>query len=447
VGNKTKVAIPEVIVKWITYALVLHIVALVLAAASSLFGLLAHVREFSMVCFSSCTSGVGAAVTLLAFIFDIAFFFLAKSRLNAVKGGSASIGNAIWLTLAAWILLFLSGCFYGLGRCCISRRPRFMSRDGEADKWVPAPSTGPTYEEQMRLDAVKAEADRKAQQKQGELGLPAFPEYDPTQPLTADVEHEAQPAVPYRDAGYAAAPTGTRAVDEYYNTTANNVYPPRRQATASSDRTQRTAYNHSQQTSGYAPSGYAGATAVSSGPALTSGYLNVDNAGYQHGQYPSQTSTRYEQYANNVGRRETSNNVDYEQNMYSPCKSCFVLLSNRLKKIVAQTTTCGRLLGLRRRTIPVWIPSGRHTPLPHKPSIWTRTMRRASPNLNNFTHSPTLPRHNNRPHHTIPHKPKRSRHPLVPTRSAVVVMATTACLYCTIPNQTQVSYRTQVAHQ
>ncbi|KAH8990201.1 pali-domain-containing protein [Lactarius hatsudake] len=318
VGNKTSIDIPEVIVKWITYALVLHIVALILAAISSVFGLLAHVREFSMTCFSSCTSGVGAAVTLLAFIFDLAFFFLAKSRLNSVKGGKATIGNAIWLTLVAWILLFFSGCFYGLGRCCIRRRPRDMARsDREGGGWVPAQSTGQTYEEQMRLDAVKAEADRKARLKQGELGLPAFPEYDPTQPLTGDAEHDTQPALPYRDAGYAAAPVGTRAVDEYYKPTGNNAYPPRRQPTASSGRTGNI---HSQQSSAYAPSVYAGSTAASTGPPVTSGYLNADNTGYQHGQYPSQATTRYghELSASNVGRRQTGNSADYGQSTYSP---------------------------------------------------------------------------------------------------------------------------------
>ncbi|KAI0308334.1 SUR7/PalI family-domain-containing protein [Multifurca ochricompacta] len=316
VGNRTKVHIPEVIVKWITYALVLHIVALVLAAISSVFGLLAHVREFSMSCFSTCISGVGAAITLLAFIFDLAFFFLAKSRLNSVKGGSATMGNAIWLTLAAWLLLFFSGCFYGLGRCCVRRRPRDMA-PSEAGRWVPAQSTGPTYEDQMRLDAVKAEADRKARQKQGELGLPSFPEYDPTQPLTADAEHDTQPHLSYRDAQYAAAPVGTRAVDEYYNPTGNNAYPPRRQPTTSSERTQQTGYAHSQQTSGYAPSGYAGATAITTTPAVQSGYLNVDS---RHEQYPSQTSTRYghEQYTSNTGYGHGQyGNSD----TFSPCRS------------------------------------------------------------------------------------------------------------------------------
>lgn len=245
-----------------------------------------------MSCFSTCISGLGATITLLAFIFDLAFFFLAKSRINAVNGGSATMGIAIWLTLAAWILLFFSGCFYGLGRCCIRRRPRDMTPDG--GRWVPAQSTGPTYEEQMRLDAAKAEADRKARQNKAEVGLPAFAEYDPTQPLTSDAEYEAQQPVSYRDAQYAAAPVGTRAVDDYY-AAGNNAYPPRRQPTTSSARTQQTGYAHSQQTSGYSPSTYAAAMAVSTGAPVSSGYLNANNIRYQHEQYPSQANSGYGQ--------------------------------------------------------------------------------------------------------------------------------------------------------
>ena len=274
-----------------------------------------------MSCFSTCVSGVGAAVALLAFIFDLALFFLARSRINSVKGGSATMGNAIWLTLIAWLLLFFSGCFYGLGRCCIRRRPRAMV-PGEGGGWMPAQSTGPTYEEQMRLDAVKAEADRKARQQKSELGLPAFAEYDPTQPLTADAEHEPQSRVPYRDAQYAAAPVGTRAVDEYYAAGNNaNAYPPRRQPTTSSVYTQQTGYAPSQRSaSGYAPSTYAGAAVVSAGPPVLGGYLNADNVGRQHEQYPSDASARYgqEQYAtHNVGHRRASRDG---QSTYS-CRS------------------------------------------------------------------------------------------------------------------------------
>ncbi|KAJ6520403.1 SUR7/PalI family-domain-containing protein [Mycena sanguinolenta] len=226
VGNNLPVDIPNVVVKWLTYVLVLHIVALALAAASAVFGLLAHIREMAMTCCSTCISGFAAAVALLAFIFDLALFFVAKARINAV--GSASIGNAIWLTLAAWILLFFSGCFYTLGRCCISKR----QKRGDWDRRQEPPPPGTS--DQMRLDAVKAEADRKARQKASEGGLPAFHE---RQPLTTsayddgtNVYTDGNPTTP---GGYVQAPVGSRAVDQYYNNTdaggynnASAAYPP-----------------------------------------------------------------------------------------------------------------------------------------------------------------------------------------------------------------------------
>src|SRR5882762_4050235 len=97
-GNDTKIQLPNVVVKWITYCLVLHIVALALAAGSAVFGLLAHIREMSMTCCSTCVSGFAAAVAMIAFIFDLALFFLTKARINSA-GGNAAFGNAIWLTV------------------------------------------------------------------------------------------------------------------------------------------------------------------------------------------------------------------------------------------------------------------------------------------------------------------------------------------------------------
>lgn len=289
-GNTTKLKIPDIAVKWITYALVLHIVALVLSAISAVFGLLAHVREMAMTCFSSCIAGFGAVVALLAFIFDLALFFVAKSRLNSVSGGSASIGISIWLTLASWLLLFFSGCFYGLGRCCISRRPPKaydeQQRGGEDG-----------YGSQMRMDAMKSEADRKNRQAAGEGGLPAFQEYDPTQPLHAVVDNDevyAAGAVPYRDnaagagqntgyapAGYVQGAAGHRAIDEYNSPPSpNSSHPPQ---------PRRAGSGHTQATSAYAPSqyGYAGASPPVPGVPANNQYLST--APYQgHDAYPSQ---------------------------------------------------------------------------------------------------------------------------------------------------------------
>lgn len=320
VGNHLPIQIPQVVVKWITYALVLHIVGLILAAVSAFFGLLAHVREFSMTCCSTCISGFGAAVTLVAFIFDLAFFFIAKSRINAVKGGSASMGIAIWMTLAAWLLLFFAGCFFGLGRCCISRRPR----EHEKRK----PSVDDAYAEQMRLDAVKAEADRKARQQRSEVGLPAFQEYEQTKPLTADPEEyidDGEQILPYRPhqqsppgggagvgagvaaynrngvspptgayaGGYTQAPPGSRAMDDYYNQRPSqpNAYPPQ---------PRRQTSGHTQSSSSYSQSSYHATSSPappvptippppSSNSAGGAAYL-VPGAAYGHSQYPSAAS-------------------------------------------------------------------------------------------------------------------------------------------------------------
>ncbi|KAG2369560.1 SUR7/PalI family-domain-containing protein [Suillus spraguei] len=260
VGDNTSLQIPTVVVKWLTYALVLHIVAFSLAGVAALFGLLAHIREMAMTCFSSCISGFAAAVALTAFVFDLAIFFIAKSRMDSVSGGSASIGNAVWLTLAAWVLLFLSGCFYGVGRCCMRRRSKDSDRMG-----------GNAYPDQMRLDAVKAEADRKARQHQGEIGLPPFQEYDPSQPLKARISGDGvfldEEDVPYRDnqsvstagnagmgsygrrpsanayagGGYVQAPRGTRAIDEY-NNTSPYAAPPRRKSSTLTQTTSSSTY-------------------------------------------------------------------------------------------------------------------------------------------------------------------------------------------------------------
>ena len=202
-GDNTQVQIPQVVVKWLTDVLVLHLVAMLLAAIAAVFGLLAHVREMSMSCFSSCISGFAAGVTLLAFIFDIVFFFVVKSRINKVQGGSATIGNAVWLTLAAWILLFISGCVFAFGRCCISTRGPRSDRRKHEDDVRPYGGANPSnnYAETLRLDAVKAEADRKARQLAGthEVGLPAFQEYE-RQPLRSDPQYmEEELHHPYLD--------------------------------------------------------------------------------------------------------------------------------------------------------------------------------------------------------------------------------------------------------
>ncbi|KAI5122359.1 hypothetical protein M0805_004117 [Coniferiporia weirii] len=320
--------IPTVVVKWITYALFLHAIALAVAAVSALFGLLAHVREMSMTCCSTFVSGFAAIITLVAFVFDIVLFFIVKERIKSIDG-TATFGTAVWLTLASWILLFFSGCVYACGRCCISRRQRggAADNDGRLDQsWMGrngpgAPGAG-GYAEQMRLDAVKAEADRKARQK-GEIGLPPFPGHDATQPLNStkpqyledESDDEAGVGLPYRDqgrgaaamgprmqgqqqqqqqqyrGGYAQAPPGTRAVDEYYSPTrteANVGYPPNRQYAGSASAGARSPPPSTYATSMYSSSAAttAGAAGVGAGAGAAAGYFAAGAQG-GHSQYPS----------------------------------------------------------------------------------------------------------------------------------------------------------------
>jgi len=280
--------IPTVVVKWITWALVLHIVAFGLAAIAALFGLLAHIREFAMTCFSSCISGIAAVVALFAFIFDLVLFFTTKSRINDVKGGSAVIGNAVWLTLVSWMLLFFSGCFYTIGRCCITRRPRGPNND----KWKGGNESGSTgnqnsYSELMRLDAVKAEADRKARQAAGERGLPAFPTLDEHKPLSANYEatylEEEEPVSPYRDsAPTAGRPAGPRS--------------PRRQGTGRSD------YSDLAGAAGLGASAAAAAAA----------------SGYTPGQYGHRTVDQYDNAQPGYPPQTTPSRVSQRQANTSP---------------------------------------------------------------------------------------------------------------------------------
>jgi len=109
----------NVVASTLTKVLVLHLVAFAIAVLSTGFALLALLGAPIAECFSSCFSGFSASAAFVVFIFDIAFFFIIKSRVNAEGGaGSAVMGNALWLTLVAWILLFITPVMFLIGRCC-----------------------------------------------------------------------------------------------------------------------------------------------------------------------------------------------------------------------------------------------------------------------------------------------------------------------------------------
>ncbi|KAM0788742.1 hypothetical protein ACM66B_002834 [Microbotryomycetes sp. NB124-2] len=129
--------IPNTLVKWLTYVLVLHPVAAVFAAVSVVLGLLAHIRGFGGTCFTTCFASFGATIALIAFAFDLGLFIVAKKRIESGDvGGSAQLGNALWMTLAAAIMLLTSGCFFGFGNCIIRDRQK-SKRDIEKMRPLP----------------------------------------------------------------------------------------------------------------------------------------------------------------------------------------------------------------------------------------------------------------------------------------------------------------------
>lgn len=133
-----------------------------------------------MIVYVPCTPFLISPSALIAFIFDIVLFFLAKTRINALDGASSSIGPAVWLTLAAWVCLVVSGCAFGIGRRCLSSRgPR--DADGSRGSRM---KMDQGYAEEARVEAIRAEEERKARQATGNRGLPGFQPYE-TQPLTA----------------------------------------------------------------------------------------------------------------------------------------------------------------------------------------------------------------------------------------------------------------------
>lgn len=72
------------------------------------------------ICCSGCISGFAATTAILAVIFDSILFFSSRARLNdpAIQGSSATIGNAIWLVIAAGAMLLVAPLVFAIGQCC-----------------------------------------------------------------------------------------------------------------------------------------------------------------------------------------------------------------------------------------------------------------------------------------------------------------------------------------
>ncbi|OAV90929.1 hypothetical protein PTTG_07544 [Puccinia triticina 1-1 BBBD Race 1] len=185
----------------LTYALILHPIAAGLALLSAIFGLVSHIREYSRSCYTSCLSSLASTAALLAFLLDIIAFTIAKNRLNAIANPSfsvkAELGHAVWITLAGWLCLTLSGLCFCAGRCLFARRQRTQA---QADQLRPTPDQ--EYIDQMRIDAHQAEKAREKEQAslRNQASLPAFAEYPEHIPLNRfNPNEDEQTTAPYSD--------------------------------------------------------------------------------------------------------------------------------------------------------------------------------------------------------------------------------------------------------
>lgn len=176
--EETNLGISSAVLKNLTYVLILHPIAAGLAVLAVIFGLLSHIHEFSRTCWTSFFASLATTVALIAFVFDIVAFSIAKSKIveaatNAV-GTNAQLGLNVWLTLAAWVALASSSCFFCVGRCLIRKRRR-QQRDADQLR----PIADQAFADQMRYDAIEAEKAReqKIRLNPPPSGLPAFAEY------------------------------------------------------------------------------------------------------------------------------------------------------------------------------------------------------------------------------------------------------------------------------
>lgn len=164
--------------------LIVHIVALGAGVASVVFGLLSHFSGLGLLCFPTCTAALTSSLSLIALIFDLVIFYIAKARIDKVDGASASIGISVWLTLAAWLCAGFAGCAYGIGRSCMGKRKSQASGDPEGESSYNKRRHERSDGEHWRMQALQAEQARKK-----EAGLPSFPDYERT-PLTAQEEED-----------------------------------------------------------------------------------------------------------------------------------------------------------------------------------------------------------------------------------------------------------------
>lgn len=170
------------IIRGLTYALVLNPIALAACVVTLVTGILAHCGDCSVGCINGVFAGLASGLAFVATAINFVLFVLAKKRIDSVQGASASYGAALWLSLVGWVLIVLSSCAFCCS-CCGGggRKGRRKSLRDEATHddgaWKAPTSTAGSrnqYADQMRMDALRAESDRKRKTRD----LPKFATFE-----------------------------------------------------------------------------------------------------------------------------------------------------------------------------------------------------------------------------------------------------------------------------
>lgn len=151
------------VLRGLTYTMVLHPVAAGLCAAAAVFGLLSMCDTCLSPCFSGVLTGIASTVSLLAFAFDLALFLILKNRLKKADAGlHPSLGTAVWITLAGWIVILLGSCGLGAGLC--RARRHYADRHRQRADDLNGPDVMP-YGQGMPLNRFKGSSHSQRSQR------------------------------------------------------------------------------------------------------------------------------------------------------------------------------------------------------------------------------------------------------------------------------------------
>ncbi|RXK38412.1 hypothetical protein M231_04321 [Tremella mesenterica] len=122
----------------VTKALILHPIACGISGIAFLIALVSHRIGFL---FSSLVAFLAFIVSLAVMIIDFVLFGIIRHEIRDNSSGTANYSTAIWLVLAATVILFFA-TFVVLFECCAGRsRDRKYASTGYAEPQM-APATG-----------------------------------------------------------------------------------------------------------------------------------------------------------------------------------------------------------------------------------------------------------------------------------------------------------------